>query len=334
VCVPVRNGQKYLKACLDSILHQTFDDFELIICDNASTDATESICRDYAARDPRICYIRHETDIGPADNFNSGLEAARGEFFHWQAYDDLIEPDFLRVCIEALDADPSAVLVYAKTGLLDDQENRIDPYDFMLETAAPSVRRRFRELVLARCRDHKNFEIFGVMRTAAARQIPGQGAYAHGDRVFVIRMALLGRLVSLEPRLFLSRCHRHQSMQTLPARVLPGAGQSVLARWLGPGPLPPPEWWNPKLAGQICFPDWNLLRQYAKSIWIVPLTSGQRLGCHLVLGEWMARYWMKLARDVAFAGETLVMRLFERMRSTIRVGETAPGAPDQELERR
>jgi glycosyltransferase involved in cell wall biosynthesis len=306
-------------------------ELELIICDNASTDATESICRRYAARDPRVRYVRHETNVGPAANYNSGLEIARGEYFHWQAHDDIVAPDFLQRCIDVLDADPSAVLVYPRTMIIDDHANEVEPYDFVLETAAENVQRRFRELVLARCREHRNFEIFGVMRTSVARQIPGQGAWAHGDRVFTVRMALRGRLVNIEPRLFLARRHAAQSMQTRPMRVLPGAGHSVLARWLGPGPLPPPEWWNPRLADRICFPDWNLLRQYANSISAAPLDFSQRLRCRAVLGEWVARYWMKLARDVAFAGETVVLRAVERVK---RVFTSAPAAssPDSDLE--
>src|SRR5262245_24800455 len=90
VSVPVRNGQRYLRACLDSILAQSFKDFELIICDNASTDATESICSAYSRRDPRIRYVRQATNVGPAENFNTGLVLARAEYFHWQAHDDLI----------------------------------------------------------------------------------------------------------------------------------------------------------------------------------------------------------------------------------------------------
>jgi Glycosyl transferase family 2 len=331
VCIPVRNGQKYLRASIDSVLGQTVRDIELIICDNASTDATASICRGYAARDSRVRYVRHETNIGPAANFNSGLELARGEYFHWQAHDDIIAPDFLQRCIEALDSDPSAVLAYPRATIIDDHENEIEPYNFVLDTGAANATRRFRELVLVRCREHKNFEVFGVMRTSVARQIPGHGAWAHGDRVFTVRLALRGRLVCIEPRLFFARCHSAQSMQMRPTRVLPGAGKSVLARWLGPGPLPPPEWWDPQLAYRICFPDWNLLRQYANSVSAAPLTFGQRWKCRLVLGEWVARYWMKLARDVAFAGETVVLRAVERMKGFFSEAPAGAASPDPEL---
>src|SRR5262245_55195681 len=105
--VPVYNGQRFLRATLDSLLAQTFTDFELIICDNASTDGTEAICREYAARDPRVTYVRHDRNLGPAPNYNACFAHARGELFKWAAADDVVEPKFLQRCIEMLDSDPT-----------------------------------------------------------------------------------------------------------------------------------------------------------------------------------------------------------------------------------
>ncbi|HEY7088362.1 MAG TPA: glycosyltransferase family A protein [Tepidisphaeraceae bacterium] len=334
VCVPVRNGQRYLRACLDSILAQSFTDFELIICDNASTDATESICLAYAQRDPRIRYVRQPKNVGPAGNFNTGLELAKGEYFHWQAHDDLISPDYLARCVEVLDADPSAVLVYPRAMIIDDYADPIGPYDFVVDASTPDVRARFRRLLQVRHRQHRNFEVFGLMRTAAARQVPGgHRPFAHGDRIFMVRLALYGRLVQIEPRLFLARAHANQSMQTLPRRALPGgAGYSVLTRWLGPGPLPPPEWWNPALADRICFPDWNLMAEYRQAVAQTPhLSATERIGCYAALAEWVLRFWPKLARDVAFALETIVRRAIRAIRSAVSPATAAPPAQPRDL---
>ncbi len=304
ICVPVRNGAAFLRPCLDSIASQTYSDFEVIVCDNASNDATESICREYAATDARFRYLRHETDVGPAGNFNAGLVQARGEYFRWQAHDDLIAPEYLSRCVEVLDRDPSVVLVYPRAMVIDHHGQEVEPYDFCLESYSPSVCRRFRAMVMASHRRHRNFEIFGLIRTAALLRTPMHEAYAHGDRVLVVRLSLLGRLRQIPERLFLSRTHATQSMQTLPT-----SRRSRLTRWLGTGPLPPPEWWNPSLKDRITFPDWNLLRQYGRSVAAAPLSITQRLGCYLVLVEWVAHNWPKLARDLAFAAETIVRRL-------------------------
>src|SRR4051812_19911500 len=103
--VPVYNGAKFLAATLNSILAQTFGDFELIICDNGSTDATSQICDEYAARDSRVRVWRSPVNLGPAANYNKCFELARGELFKWAAGDDIIAPTFCERCIEKLDAD-------------------------------------------------------------------------------------------------------------------------------------------------------------------------------------------------------------------------------------
>ncbi|WNC85999.1 glycosyltransferase family 2 protein [Thermosynechococcus sp. QKsg1] len=93
--MPVYNGAKFIREALDSLLAQTFTDFELIISDNASTDETEAICREYAAKDKRIRYVRQAQNLGAMANFKYVLDEARGEYFMWAAHDDLWESDYL-----------------------------------------------------------------------------------------------------------------------------------------------------------------------------------------------------------------------------------------------
>ena len=87
--MPVYNGETYIREALDSLLQQTFTDFELIISDNASTDGTGVICKEYAFGDSRIRYIRQATNLGAVGNFEFVLNEARGEYFMWAAHDDL-----------------------------------------------------------------------------------------------------------------------------------------------------------------------------------------------------------------------------------------------------
>jgi len=93
--LPVYNGEKYLAEALDALLGQTYADFELIISDNASTDGTERICREYLARDPRIRYIRQPVNVGASPNHNIVFTESRGELFKWASYDDLYGRDLL-----------------------------------------------------------------------------------------------------------------------------------------------------------------------------------------------------------------------------------------------
>lgn len=86
--MPVYNGERFIREALDSLLSQTFTDFELIISDNASTDSTERICRIYAEQDPRIRYIRQNENLGALPNFQFVLNEAKAEYFMWAACDD------------------------------------------------------------------------------------------------------------------------------------------------------------------------------------------------------------------------------------------------------
>lgn len=86
--MPVYNGEKYVRDALNTLLQQTFADFELIISDNASSDQTESICREYAQRDARIVYFRQKENLGAAANFQFVLDRAQADLFMWAAYDD------------------------------------------------------------------------------------------------------------------------------------------------------------------------------------------------------------------------------------------------------
>lgn len=93
--MPVYNGAQYIREALDSLLAQTFSDFELIISDNASSDSTQVICEEYARRDSRIRYVRQSENKGAAANFRFVLDCAKADLFMWAAYDDLWAPNYL-----------------------------------------------------------------------------------------------------------------------------------------------------------------------------------------------------------------------------------------------
>lgn len=93
--MPVYNGEEFLRKKMDSLLSQTFTDFELIISDNASTDSTPLICKEYLQKDKRIRYTKQEKNMGVIWNFNFVLQQARGRYFLWTAADDIILPHFL-----------------------------------------------------------------------------------------------------------------------------------------------------------------------------------------------------------------------------------------------
>ena len=88
-CAVYNSDEPKLRASLESVLSQSCEDFELIICDNSPDDATGAICRDYVQRDGRVSYYRNDFNIGAYPNFWRTLHIARGTYFKWVADDDL-----------------------------------------------------------------------------------------------------------------------------------------------------------------------------------------------------------------------------------------------------
>ncbi len=117
--MPVYNGGPFLSEAIDSLLAQTFTNFELIISDNASTDDTEQVCLDYAHLDSRIRYIRLADNIGAPNNFFYVRDQAVGEYFMWAAHDDRWKPNCLAFWVDVLDSDPSVGLVFSGVELFD-----------------------------------------------------------------------------------------------------------------------------------------------------------------------------------------------------------------------
>ena len=117
--MPVYNGANYLRLALDSLRQQTYEEFEIVISDNASTDETESICRSYADQDSRIRYYRQDENIGAVVNFNRVFELSHGDYFKWAAHDDVCAPTFLERCVEILDQNPDVAWCHTKSDMID-----------------------------------------------------------------------------------------------------------------------------------------------------------------------------------------------------------------------
>ncbi len=137
--IPVWNGENYLAETLDAFLAQDFADFEIVIADNASTDRTEAICREYAAREPRIRYHRQPANYGAAPNYNDVYHRATGKYFKWAAHDDLIAPTFLSECLAVLVDDPGSVAAFTGSISIDADGNELGRSDPRAGLAAPDV---------------------------------------------------------------------------------------------------------------------------------------------------------------------------------------------------
>ena len=117
--MPVYNGEKYIREALDSVLTQTFKDFELLISDNCSTDKTREICAEYSNKDPRIKYIRHPENLGGHWNFNFVTQNVTGHLLTWLAHDDILESGYLESTVQYMLDNPVAVLVASDFEVID-----------------------------------------------------------------------------------------------------------------------------------------------------------------------------------------------------------------------
>lgn len=152
--MPVFNGEKYLALTLDSILAQTYTDFEVVISDNGSTDGTQQICESYAAKDTRIKYHRNPKNIGIAPNFNRAFELS--------SYDDLLAPEFIAKCVEGLDQYPDAAVCFPKTRLIDENGGFIKDFEPPQDASSLVPHTRFKSLILEP--DHVVSQASGIMR--------------------------------------------------------------------------------------------------------------------------------------------------------------------------
>lgn len=140
--LPVYNGERHVKQAIESCLAQTFDDFELIIVDNASTDSTWEICQEYARRDSRVSLCRNDKNVGGYRNFSRSLDLAQGKYFLWLAHDDLLEVSYLERCHAFLTSHPDFFGCYAYVTVI--SEDSTELYCLWplvgLEAASPVVR--------------------------------------------------------------------------------------------------------------------------------------------------------------------------------------------------
>jgi glycosyltransferase involved in cell wall biosynthesis len=219
VGLPVFNGERFVAEAMDSILAQTFEDFELIISDNASTDRTEEICRAYADKDERVRYVRNRANLGAAYNFNQTFRLSSGQYFKWAAHDDALRPQFLQRCIEILDRDSSVVIAYPRWKAID-EASRPQDYEYApWDVTSPVPHRRFRNAM--RMAGLGSVPIFGLIRSEVLDRTELHRAYAHGDHVLLSELSLYGTFHEIPEELQLHRWHagRYSLISSTSGRV-------------------------------------------------------------------------------------------------------------------
>lgn len=279
--LPVYNGENYLKDAINSIMAQTFTDFELIISDNASTDKTSEICKAYAEKDTRIHYYRAEKNLGAAWNFNRVFELSAGEYFKWVAHDDLVSPDYLSKCIEVLDNDDSIILCNSKVEFINEYGDVIAAYIMKQnDVNSRKPQDRFGYLIYF---NHFCFDVFGLIRSDALRKTRLIKSYPGSDRALLAELSLIGRFYETPQFLFLHREHEERSTR------------AYLNLQLRAG------WFDTSKEGKITLPRWRIFFEYLISVNHYSLGMYDRACCYAHLGNWLRMYYRGMAKELIFA---------------------------------
>jgi glycosyltransferase involved in cell wall biosynthesis len=293
--LPVFNGERYLAGQIRSLLSQTFQDLEVVIVDNSSTDATPAICQSFVEQDSRVRYFRNDTNIGLSRNYQRAFHLARGEYFKWAAHDDLHAPEFISKCVEILDGDSSVVVCYTLAKMIDEFSNPIRIRAYGLDTSLSRPDDRFRKILWI---DLGSPPIFGLIRRSVLQRTNLLGFSYASDQVLLAELALYGRFHEIPEGLLLHREHPYRS-------VFVHRTRHALMAWL-----------DPTVSRTFIFPSWRLLKDYLIAILRAPLSFRQRLNCLWEMLRWVRYRWKNLLEDLKIVVKEMGVRSAHLLRPT------------------
>ncbi len=266
--LPVYNGEVYLRQALDSVTGQTweggpFNDLEIIISDNCSTDGTAAICQEYAARDARIRYFRQERNIGAGPNYNFVFRESHGRYFKWCAHDDFMDPQAMELCARALEADPLTVLAHPRLVDVDADGRFLVEFDRGNAGLGEAPERFFQVIQIG----HNCAEVFGLTRREVLARTGLIRDYTDSDRTLLGELALHGRLRPVAGARFYRRAHAGKS-----DRVYRSFNERAV-------------WFNPVNRDRVVLSACNQLRDLARAVARCPVPAGQKLRCAYLLAK-------------------------------------------------
>lgn len=248
VAIPVWNGEEFVAAAIESVLEQSYSDFELVVVDNASDDRTYDIAMGYAEDDDRISVHRNATNIGLSPNFARALELSNGTYFKWLAADDVMSARFLELAKAAFDSDPGLVIATAPMPYIDEDGAILEPDSdgvvsthygetftdtpFPVDLTSASPGRRFRSILFEGTSNVFNQVYFGLIRASVLRAVPPLGHHMGAEKALLGRLLMAGRAVELSGATLARRLHPGhfgaQSRRDTLAGLNPGRRVSML----------------------------------------------------------------------------------------------------------
>jgi glycosyltransferase involved in cell wall biosynthesis len=275
--LPVYNAERYVAGVIESHLGQTHSNFELVISDNASTDATPEICARYASMDRRIRVVRSPTNRGLSWNHSRLVDLAHGAYFRWGAADDLLSPGLLEEAVGILESNPATVLCVPRAKNIDGDGAVTASLPRTLDLPIADTVERVKAVLT---RGYQMVFPQGLMRLGVLQETRLKWDYFGWDYVLLLELALRGQLRQTDKEFLLRRLHPNQA-----SRIQRDANAGV-ARI------------EPTFSARWVFPHWRWQRERFRAVADSPLATDdkRRLYAFLAKQTWWARD--ELVRDL------------------------------------
>jgi glycosyltransferase involved in cell wall biosynthesis len=294
VCIgmPVYNAEEHIRESLDSLLAQTYGDFRLIISDNASTDSTAEICKDYARKDDRIQFVQNDINVGAGGNYNKVFELSDAEYFKWAASDDVCAPEYVKSCVDVLDNEPDVVLCYTKTTIIDGNGKVLSRYEDGLNMTSDSATGRFAQVFFncGLCN-----AVMGLMRSSALRATNQHEDYVGCDKVLLAELSLVGKFREVPDYLFLRR------FPTVVGKRVDDGTAIYEGSFVSRSETEQLEWLDPKQKSKPGFGHWRRLKGYTRAISRAPIQLSRKFGPRALIYSTLLvnpNYWRELSGGI------------------------------------
>jgi glycosyltransferase involved in cell wall biosynthesis len=212
--VPLFNGATHLRAALDSLLGQRFTDYALVLLDDCSTDETPAIAAEYAARDPRVSFERHERRLGMMRNWRAVFERATrlhpsAAYFAWASDHDLWDPEWLATLMDVLETQTNVVLTYPRVERCDELDQALELDGRSFDSTTISDRRE--RLRFTALRMPAGNIVYGLFRLETLRRCAVFSSVLLPDRLLLAELSLYGAFHQVERPLWRRRYRRGET---------------------------------------------------------------------------------------------------------------------------
>lgn len=205
VAVPTRNEQDNIAKTIESVLDQTFTNFELLVSDNHSSDSTVKTINSYVAKDKRVRLFEQPLNIGAISNMNFLFRQSRGDYFIILGAHDLWSTNYLESLHRVLEKNQKAVCAFGQTLFIDAQENNLHIPSRTIDTAGMTQSEKFISIVIS----GQNL-LFGLFRKNALEQVPEQRHIVGSGEMLLQSIAIFGDFVQVPEARFFRRVVRNQ----------------------------------------------------------------------------------------------------------------------------